>query len=50
MKQRLGYLYLHAPHPEKRGQYVTHRIAVELDDEHQDADEPDDEEADNASA
>ncbi|MBB4639832.1 hypothetical protein [Rhizorhapis suberifaciens] len=29
MTRFLGYLYLHAPDPDNRGQYVTYRIAVE---------------------
>lgn len=33
----LGYLYLHAPDPENPGQYVTHRIAVEIDEDASDA-------------
>ena len=33
MKQHLGYLYLHAPDPDNRGQHLTYRIAVEIHDE-----------------
>lgn len=32
MTRFLGYLYLHAPDPDNRGQHVTYRIAVEAEE------------------
>ena len=49
--KKLGYLYLHAPDPEKRGQYVTYRIAVEVeDDDHRSDTASDEAEVDNDPA
>lgn len=47
---KLGYLYLHAPDPEKRGQYVTYRIAVEVEEDDQPDTASDETEADNDPA
>ena len=46
MKTKLGYLYFHAPDPENPGKYVTHRIAVEIDEDGSHDDEDTEGEAD----